>query len=320
MFELARDNLMSPPILGFLLGLFARLVKSDLRLPDQLYQGLAIYLLFAIGLKGGAQLSSEDIGVLVMPILATFLLGILTPIITFYISGAVLKTSRANKAALAAHYGSVSAVTFIVALQFLTHEKISSESYFPALVAILEIVGIVIAIFFAQSGRKQRKVLPILYQALTGKSVLILIGAFLIGWLSGKRGVDPLAPLFIESFQGLLTLFLIQMGILAAERLSEIKRNAGHLIFFAILVPVIQGCLGLVLARWVQMSEGGSLLFAIMAASASYIAAPAAVRAAIPQANASYYVTASLGITLPFNLTIGIPLFYGLAQWLYSIQ
>lgn len=319
MFELARDNLLSPPILGFLLGLVARLLKSDLRLPDQLYQGLAIYLLFAIGLKGGAQLSSENMGILFKPILATLVLGVVTPIITFFVAGLILQASRANKAALAAHYGSVSAVTFIVALQFLTHEKISSESYFPALVAILEIVGIVVAIFFARAGGGRQNLLPVLYQALTGKSVLILIGAFLIGWLSGKRGVDPLAPLFIESFQGLLTLFLIQMGVLAAERLSEIKQKTFKLILFAFVTPFLQGCLGLLLARWIDLSEGGAVLFAIMAASASYIAAPAAVKTAIPQANASLYLTASLGLTLPFNLTVGIPLFYGLAKWIYSL-
>lgn len=317
MFELARDNLLSPTVLGFLLGMSARLIKSDLRLPEQLYTGLSIYLLFAIGLKGGGQLAAEHSGALLFPILGTLALGIVTPLIAFGMSKWLLNSSRNNRAALAAHYGSVSAVTFIVALQFLDHQKISSESFFPALVAILEVVGIVVALLLAKSTQRTGNVFQILKHALTGQGVLLLIGGFLIGWASGKRGLDPLAPVFIDSFTGLLTLFLIQMGVLAGERLSEIKKHALRLVVFACVVPLINAVIGVLLARWVGLSEGGALVFSIMAASASYIAAPAAVQSAIPDANPSLYVTASLGITFPFNLVVGIPLYFAFVHWLY---
>ena len=318
MWDLARDNLFSPPVLGFLLGMGARLLKSDLRLPEQLYTGLSIYLLFAIGLKGGGQLSSEHASSLAMPILGTIAVGVITPLIAFVMAKWLLNSSQNNRAALAAHYGSVSAVTFIVALQFLGHQKMSSESFFPALVAILEVIGIVVALLLAKSSQRTGSMFKILGHALTGQGVLLLIGGFLIGWASGKRGLDPLAPVFIDSFTGLLTLFLIQMGVLAGERLSEIKKHALRLVIFATVVPLIHAVIGVLIARWVGLSEGGALLFAIMAASASYIAAPAAVQSAIPDANPSLYVTASLGITFPFNLVVGIPLYSALISRIYS--
>ena len=319
MFELARDNLLSPAVLGFLLGLMARLLKSDLRLPDALYQGLTIYLLFSIGLKGGAQLSTEMANGLFTPFLATVFVGVITPLITYFIASFILtRSSQSDRAALAAHYGSVSAVTFIVGIQFLGQQQVTSESFFPALVAILEIVGILVAILLAQSNTKKTSLTATLGHALTGQGVLLLIGGFLIGWLSGKRGLDPLAPVFVESFRGLLTLFLIQMGILAGERLASLKTGVLRLVFFATIVPVINGIFGAWVAKAIGLSEGGAVIFSIMSASASYIAAPAAVKSAIPDANPAMYITASLGITFPFNLTIGIPLFYSFVQWIYG--
>ncbi len=315
--ELLRDNLFSPAVLGFLLGLSARLFKSDLRLPEALYQGLSIYLLFAIGLKGGAQLSEQKISTLVLPSLATVLIGLVTPVLAFIAARMWLKTSKADSAALAAHYGSVSAVTFIVGSQFLTDQGLAAESYFPALVAILEIVGILVAVLLARPKGNSKSIFPALKHALTGQGVFLLIGGFLVGWLSGKRGLDPLAPVFIESFTGLLTLFLIQMGILAGERLSSLKGEILRLVIYCCALPLVHGCLGVLIAKAIGMSEGGAFLLGIMSASASYIAAPAAVQSSIPGANPSLYLTASLGISFPFNISLGIPIYFLLARALY---
>jgi hypothetical protein len=314
--ELLRVNLLSPMVLAFALGLIAVWVKSDLKLPDALYTTLSIYLLFAIGLKGGAALSVTSLETLWRPVLATLAIGVTVPLLAYW----VLRRRFAvvDAAAIAAHYGSVSAVTFTAALTFAQAQVQTQplEGYLPALVAVLEVPGIAIALWLARAALKgdNSGFGGIARELLTGRSLFILIGGLAIGWLSGKPGLEQVAPLFVDPFKGALTLFLLEMGMVAAGRLRDFLKVGGFLIAFALVAPVVNGTLGVLLGHWAGMTTGGAFVLGTMAASASYIAAPAAIRVALPQANPAYYLGASLGVTFPFNLALGIPLYYAISR------
>ncbi len=315
--ELVRLNLLSPVVLAFALGIVATLVRSDLKFPDELYTALSIYLLLAIGLKGGAELAGTTLGEFWAPALATLGLGVATPLWCYAILRRLGGFGVADSAALAAHYGSVSAVTFIATLSFLERLGIPSEGFTPSLVALLEVPAIVVALLLARRrlgagagmGEAVREVLA-------GKSVVLLLGGLVIGYLSGKAGVERVAPLFVDLFQGVLVLFLLDLGMVTARRLRDLRQVGGFLLAFGVVMPLLHGGLGVVLGNLAGLSVGGSTVLGVLAASASYIAAPAAVRLALPQANPSYYLTASLAVTFPFNLALGIPLYYGMARWL----
>jgi hypothetical protein len=318
--DLALSNLATPPVLGFALGYIAKISKSDLQIPEALYQGLAIYLLFAIGLKGGVQLAENQPDGLGLAIAGTFVLGIVTALLAFALWRWLGRFDRANSAALAAHYGSVSAVTYIVGSQFLQMQQLSVESFFPALVAILEVVGIFVALLLIPGKSKVSDLhrssgLKTLHHTLVSSGILLLIGSFAIGFIAGPSRVSPVAPLFIEPFVGVLTLFLLQMGVSAASQWQTALGHARHLIGLGILIPILHGILGLCLGVAFGFSQGGAVMFGILGSSASYIAAPASIRMILPEANPSFYITASLGITFPFNLTIGIPLY----AWIYTL-
>jgi hypothetical protein len=315
MLELVRLNLFSPMVLAFVLGVVATLVHSDLRIPEQLYTTLSIYLLLAIGLKGGAELSETRFSDFWQPALATLALGVGTPIWAYATLRSAVRLDVANAAAIAAHYGSVSAVTFAASQTFLDSLGMQYEGFMPTLVALLEVPAIVIALFIArvQLGTSSSWG-AVAHELFAGKSILLLLGGLTIGFLAGKPGLTQVAPLFVDPFRGALTLFLLEMGMVAARRFQDLKHVGWPLVAFAILMPLCNGAIGLLLGQLAGLSIGGTFVLAIMAASASYIAAPAAVRIALPQANPSFYLTAALGITFPFNLAIGIPLFYTLAQ------
>jgi hypothetical protein len=319
MFELVRLNLFSPMVLAFVLGIVATVVRSDLRIPEQLYTTLSIYLLLAIGLKGGAELSETGFNEFWQPALVTLALGIGTPVLAYTILRGALRLDIANAAAMAAHYGSVSAVTFAASQTFLDSLGVQYEGFMPTLVALLEVPAIVIALFIArvQLGASSSWG-AVAHEIFGGKSILLLLGGLAIGFLAGKPGLAQVAPLFVDLFRGALTIFLLEMGMVAARRFHDLHHVGWPLVAFAILMPLCNGALGLMLGQIAGLSSGGTFVLSIMAASASYIAAPAAVRIALPQANPSYYLTAALGITFPFNLAIGIPLFYALAQWMSS--
>ncbi|NCC31050.1 MAG: sodium-dependent bicarbonate transport family permease, partial [Chloroflexia bacterium] len=228
------------------------------------------------------------------------------------------KFEIADAAALAAHYGSVSAVTFAAVQTFLQVLEVPYEGFMPTLVAILEVPAIIVALLIARVALGQRGEWgEVFRELLAGKSILLLIGGMVIGTLAGKEGLTQVAPLFVDPFRGVLTLFLLEMGMVAARRFRDLRKVGGFLIAFGILMPIINGTLGIWLGSIVGLSAGGAVILGTLAASASYIAAPAAVRIALPQANPSYYLTASLAITFPFNLAIGIPLYYGLAGLFY---
>jgi uncharacterized protein len=314
--ELARSNLLSPVVLAFVLGMLATLLRSDLRIPEQLYAALSIYLLLAIGLKGGAELSKTSLAVFWKPALITLLLGVAIPIWSYLILHYLGRFDVANAAALAAHYGSVSAVTFSASLTFLDRLRVPYEGFMPTLVAILEIPAILVALLIARSRtREAGSIRDALHELLTGRSILLLAGGLAIGFLSGEAGLAKVAPLYVDLFNGALTIFLLEMGMVAAGRFRDLRTAGPFLLAFGVLAPLAHGALGAALGAAVGLSVGGRFVLAVLAASASYIAAPAAVRVALPQANPGYYLTASLAITFPFNLAVGMPLYYAIARW-----
>jgi hypothetical protein len=310
-------NLLSPMVLAFALGALATLVKSDLKVPDALYDGLAIYLLLAIGLKGGVALSEASLREVAAPALVTLALGAAIPVWCYAILRRLGRFDRANAGAIAAHYGSVSAVTFIACLAFLQEIGQPYEGFVPALVALLEVPGIVMALLLARRGSEAHWG-STLRELLTGKSVVLLGGGLAIGWVTGREGFAQVAPLFEGLFKGALVLFLLEMGLVAARRFRDLRRVGPFLIGFGLVMPVLHAALGVGLGTLAGLSVGGATVLGILAGSASYIAAPAAVRIALPEANPSLYLTASLAVTFPFNLAVGIPLAHAMARLLHG--
>lgn len=325
-FEILRTNLLSPIVLAFVLGVVTKLMKSELSLPKDLYSSLSIYLLLAIGLKGGVELSESTFQIIAWPAFATLVLGCVTPISAYIIMRKLGRFGQVDAAALAAHYGSVSAVTFIAANQFIEHMGKTAEGFMPALLTLLESPGIHIALAIGalkraknnslvSSGDKKTKS-AIFHEILTGRSMILLVGGLVIGLLMGAKAYEPIKPFFETGFKGALVLFLLEMGIVAGARLSDLKKVGLPLISLGILLPILHGALGVFLGHWSGLSVGGATVLGAMAASASYIAAPPAVRMTLPEANPTYYLTASLAVTFPFNLVVGIPLFFKFAEWL----
>lgn len=315
--ELIRLNVFSPIVLAFVLGIVCTMIHSDLKFPAEIYTIISIYLLFSLGLKGGVELSDTMIGSAVLPFAYTLALSILTPFIAYFFSKWIVKLDHPNSSAMAAHYGSVSIVTYLSAIAFLQTNKVSFEPYLTALVVVLEVPAIVIGLTIANVKNDQnRKLMEILPEILRGKSIVLLVGGLLIGWISGRVGIQKVAPFFIDPFQGVVTLFLLEMGMVASQKFKDLRKVGFKLILFGVLVPLVHGFLGVILGHYSGMSVGGSTILGTLAASASYIAAPAAVRVGIPTANPTYYLTSVLGITFPFNLVLGIPLYFQWATWM----
>lgn len=315
--------LLSPMVLSFGLGVTAARFKSDLKFPDSLYTSLTIYLMVAIGMKGGYKLSVTPFSDMILPILCAILLSLAIPLWTYWIMRRVLRFDRYNAAALAAHYGSVSAVTFSAVIAFQEMSGIEHEGFMPGLLAIMEVPAILVAIGlsrFARDTESAASAVPlrhVMRELLLGKGSVLLIGFLIIGMISGHSGWDQVSPLFDLPFKGVLTLFLLEAGLVAGRKMSDLRRKGLYLVAFGTLMPVIHACLGIWLGKMAGLSEGGAVVLGVLAASASYIAAPAACRLALPEANPSYYLTASLAITFPFNLTLGIPLYHMIANSLY---
>jgi len=312
--DLVRLNLLSPMVLAFALGAAAAWARSDLRLPESFQQGLTVYLLLAIGLKGGVALAHERLAEVAAPLAAALLLGAAIPLWCYPVLRVAGRFERADAAALAAHYGSVSAVTFLAGLAFLGRAGVAVEGFLPALLAVMEAPAIVTALLLARRGASAGAGLGVaLREVLTGKSVVLLLGGLAMGLLAGERGFEPVAPFFAVLFPGVLTLFLLDMGVTAARRLRESEGLGRFLVAFAVLAPPVNGLLGVLAGTAAGLSVGGATMVAVLAASASYIAAPAAVRLALPEANPGYYLTASLAMTFPFNLVVGLPLYHAMA-------
>jgi hypothetical protein len=300
----------------FLLGVFARVVKSDLRLPEALYETLSIYLLLAIGLKGGIELSKQPLAALAPQVLACMALGFVIPFVLFPLMRG-LKMTGADAAALAAHYGSVSVVTFAVATAALARQGIEYESHAALWVAVMEapglVAGILLARWSSQSGSRARWG-ELAHDVLFGKSVLLLLGGLAIGAIAGESGTAPIKAVFIDPFKGVLALFLLELGLVAGGRLGEVRRFGPAVLIVGLGAPPLLALAGAAVGLALGLSTGGVALLATLGASASYIAAPTAMRIAVPEANAALSITAALGITFPFNIVIGIPMYITLAQ------
>jgi len=317
--SVAVQNLTSAPVLAFALGLLAAAVKTDLRLPEPIYQGISIYLLLGIGIKGGVALSNAEFAEVGMPILGTLLLGVTIPVLAFFMLKFMKKLSVVDRGALAAHYGSTSLVTFTAAIIFYESISISVEGYLTTLLAILEIPGIIVGLMLASRGlRREVSWGESLREILTGRSIFLLAGGLAIGFLTKSTGFARIEDFFVVLFPGVLTLFLLELGIVAGRRLSDLKSAGFGLVIFGIGFPLLAGALGVLTGHLTGLSLGGAATLGVLSASASYIAAPAAVRLALPEASPGIYLTASLGITFPFNLTLGIPIMLELSRFLES--
>lgn len=313
--DLARTNLTAVPVLAFVLGVVASRLRSDLRFPPAITSFLSAYLLFAIGLKGGTAMTRTSFGELWFPTVVTLLIGVTVPLAVFGLFRRAGRFSVVDAAAIAAHYGSVSAVTFTAAVAFVAAAGAPAEGFMPALVAILEVPGIIVALVVAQHYGSGEGLKDALHDVLTGKSVILLIGGLVIGNVAGTDGTASVAPFFVDLFPGLLALFLLDLGVVAGDHMAAIRKAGRFLIGFALTAPFLLGLLGTAAGTVSGLSVGGAAVLGAMVASASYIAAPAAVGVALPTANPGLYLTASLAITFPLNLTIGIPVYYQLAQW-----
>lgn len=308
-------NLLSPIVLAFVLGFAARLVKSDLSMPRELYISLSIYLLFALGLKGGVSLSEVPLWSITLPIAVSLLLGCLTPISSYIVLRRLGGFGTDDAAAIAAHYGSVSAVTFVAAQSFATAVGAPPEGFMPALLALLESPGLNIglAIGVLNASRRSEGARPtaeVVREILAGRTIVLLVGGLAIGYVAGRDGWKDVAPFFEGGFKGALTLFLLEMGMVTADRFGDLRRVGAFLIAFGIGMPLLHGACGAWFGIWSGLSVGGATVLATMAASASYIAAPPAARMTLPAANPTFYLTASLAITFPFNVVVGIPVYH----------
>ncbi len=317
--EIARSNLTSVSVLVFVLGFVAARFKSDIRIPDAVYQVISVYLLFGIGLKGGVSLSNSDPGTIVRPVLITLVLGCVVPLLAFISLSRIKKLSEIDRGAIAAHYGSTSLVTFTAALVLLESINRPYEGFATTLLAIMEIPGIIIGIFLA-TRHLNRKVAwtTSLKEILFGKTVILLIGGLVVGAISGSTGYDKVTPFFVELLPGVLALFLMHLGYLAGSQIRALRDVGFGLFLFAIIFPIIAGTLGVFGGALAGLSVGGATVVGVLCASASYIAAPAAVQVALPEANPSLSITASLGVTFPFNLIFGIPILFFIASKVVS--
>lgn len=318
--SLILSNILNPPVLFFFLGMLAVFVKSDLEIPPPIPKLFSLYLLFAIGFKGGVELVKSGITQeVLLALLAAILMACIVPVYTFFILR--LKLDPYNAAAIAATYGSISAVTFITAGSFLEELGIDSDGYMVAALALMEspaiIVGLILVNLFAAKQAPEEEGdfswPEVLQEAFLNSSVFLLVGSLLIGVLTGEHGWQVLSPFTQDMFYGVLTLFLLDMGLVAARRIKDLKKAGGFLISFAILIPVVNAGIGLLIAKFIGMPRGDALLFSVLCASASYIAVPAAMRMTVPEANPSLYVSTALAVTFPFNIIVGIPLYlYGI--------
>ncbi len=306
---------LDPVVLFFVFGLIAGLIKSELKLPTALYDTLSIVLLLAIGLHGGVELAAQASPALLGQTLAVLALGIALPLLALPILR-LLRFPRIDSASIAAHYGSVSAGTFAVVIAYLLARDIVFESYMPLFVAVLEVPAIIVGILLAKGVRRDTDWKALGHEVFLGKSIMLLLGGLIIGVLAGKEAIAPLEPLYTSMFKPVLAFFLLEMGLIASRHLGSLRTTGIRLVAFALVFPLVGALIGALLGHAIGLSVGGMTVLATLAASGSYIAVPAAMRLALPEANPALSLTASLGITFPFNILVGIPLYLSLAEWL----
>lgn len=297
-------------ILFFLFGLTVGLLRSELRLGPALYDAIIIVLLLAIGLKGGVELAKQPFIDLLPQILVVILMGITIPVVVYPILHYVGKFKRVDAASIAAHYGSVSVGTYGVAVAYMTSRQIFFEEHMSLLLVVLEIPAIIVGIILAKGIGKQAQLGMVAREIFLGKAIVLLIGGLLIGWLAGPDGLAPIEPLFFDLFTAVLALFLFEMGVLTASQFGALRQYGLFLFGFGVIMPIFWGLIGTLLGYMLGLSIGGTTMMAVLAASASYVVVPAAMRISLPEANPTLSLSASLGVTFPFNVLIGIPLYH----------
>lgn len=309
-------NLLAPTILFFILGLFAAIARSDLSMPEGAAKIMSIYLLFAIGFKGGANLIGNGFGWQTMATLAAgAVLSFVLPFIAFFLLKLMTRLDDLNAAAVAGHYGSISIVTFVTATSLLELNGIYAEGYLVAVAAVMEVPAILSALWIAGSkGNAAQSKKKLTRDILGNGSIVLLVGSFLIGVITGEKGLQDLNPFIVVPFTGILCLFLLDMGLSAGRSLLE-NRNVltSGLFAFGLIMPIIGSLAGYAAGWIVGLSDGGTFLLMVLSASASYIAVPAAMKIALPKAESGIYLTMSLGVTFPFNIAIGLPLYLYIA-------
>ena len=341
--QLIQSNLLTPIVLFFLFGIIAARIKSDLKIPQAISEFLPIYLLAAIGLHGGIQMRTTGFENMLVPMLVAIALSLLFTLNHYQILRKLGKFNIFDSYALASTYGAVGAVTFSVGLSFLKNQGVTSEGYLAAVLAVLEPVAFILAIFLTNmavskqiNAKKQSfatdsksdidvglnetkvKLSKILRESVTGKAIVILLGSIVIGYIIGKEGFGPIKIVFDDLFTGAIVIFMIEMGIIAGQRLDDLKKVGIFLISFSIIMPTFNGIIGDVVATLMGLSMGGSVMFGLLLASASFIAAPAVLRNAIPQANPSLYITSALGITFPYNIIVLLPIMFAVSSLLHD--
>ncbi|MEM7774206.1 MAG: sodium-dependent bicarbonate transport family permease [Pseudomonadota bacterium] len=314
-FALAIANLTSPMILFFGLGIVAALAKSDLSIPEAVAKGMALYLMLAIGFKGGASVAAHGVDVtLALALVAGIALSALIPVIAYRALALTTDLSRVDAAAIAGHYGSISIVTFLAMTQALQTAGVAYEGYMVAVAAAMETPAIIVALWLAANGTRSSNPNAVREIFLNG-SIVILVGAFVIGLITGEAGLQSIAAFVVDPFKGVLCLFLLDMGLIAGRGLQGARHNLKPpVVGFGIYMPLIGAALGLLAGKLIGLSVGSMALLTVLCASASYIAVPAAMRLALPEARPSIYLPLSIGVTFPFNLTVGIPIYLYLAQ------
>lgn len=312
-------NLLDPVVLFFFLGALSGLFKSGIRIPKDFHSTLSIYLLLSIGIKGGIELHHQQGSTVLIPGLVTIALGMFITLLAKWILQYLGKFDQANAIAIATHYGSVSAVTFAVVTSFLHSRNIDYEEYVIVLLVMLEISSLIMGVGLSTRIHRQpdAKRWAAIKEVFLGKTVLLLLGGLFIGWTIAYSGNTQINFFFFDLFKGFLCIFMLEMGVVASERFPDLKKVGWFLLGFGILMPLMSAILGLLAGKLCGISEGGAIVLATMCASASYIAAPAAMKVVLPQANPTYYLTSALGITFPFNMLIGIQLYTALGEKLY---
>ncbi len=310
------ETLLSPVILFFILGALAAAFRSDLAIPEAVAKGISLYLMAAIGLKGGVEVSQSGFTQeMALAALAGLVLSFLIPLPLFLALKKLGRLDTVNAAAVAAHYGSVSVVTFVAGSQVLGSGGLPPAGYMVAVLALMETPAIIVGLMLARSGGNTQVQAGngLLHETLLNGSVVLLMGSFIIGLIAGPQGFAPIAPLFQDIFTGMLCLFLLDMGLVAMRRLRESRALTWRLAGLGIVFPVINGTIGVLVGAMIGLDTGSAAALGMLAASASYIAVPAAMRLALPQADPGLYLAMSLAVTFPFNITIGIPYFVFLA-------
>jgi len=325
-FSIFLQNITSPPILFFVLGIIAGFLKSDLDIPDQISRYLSIYLMMAIGFKGGVAIAAtpEINSEIILVIVAGIITGFTQPLIGYFLLRKTTKIDHVTASAIAAHYGSISMVTFVTAVSFLEINSVFYAGYIVAVLAIMEAPAILTGLFIAHKGHAHPKESnskansKLAKEIFTNGAILLLTGSFIIGAIGGESGMDKMEGFLVEPFQGILAFFLLDMGLLVSKQMHHLKEFNLRLFLFGIYMPLIGFVVGLALSLAIGLNVGTGFLFTVLIASSSYIAVTAAMRLALPDAKSAIYIPMTLAITFPFNIAVGIPFYFYVVQKVLS--